>query len=248
VWSLTNIFGAPHSLQRPPGERDDLAPPQRPLPPVLASGPSAWFYFNLLVAQSQIFVPVYDVAEAQEMSSQLWNMPDLVQKSGFERVADMALAFAVLGEVDDKDERLALEERGLALSATALRFAYSYGGDGETNIKVDLRDTAAFVRDPSARVNCAMLPFSCKVDVGTKVPRAAEQGEVERLHRGATLIQRCWRRHVARASMAAATGGAPTGAAPAAAAVLAGLGRGRGPRRLDSMLAAVDTVEAGDTY
>jgi hypothetical protein len=34
------------------------------------------------------------------------------------------------------ERRLALEERGLALSTTALRFAYSYGGDGETNIKV----------------------------------------------------------------------------------------------------------------
>lgn len=28
-------------------------------------------------------------------------------------------------------ELLGLEQRGLALSATALRFAYAYGGDGE---------------------------------------------------------------------------------------------------------------------
>lgn len=34
------------------------------------------------------------------------------------------------------DERLALEDRGLALTTTALRFAYSYGGDGESNVKV----------------------------------------------------------------------------------------------------------------
>lgn len=34
------------------------------------------------------------------------------------------------------EEQLALEDRGLALSATALRFAYAYGGDGESNIKV----------------------------------------------------------------------------------------------------------------
>lgn len=145
---------------------------------MLASGPAAWLYFNLLVSQSQIFVPVYDVAEAAEMSSTLWNAPDclqvgwlgswplrgkawrvcvcvcvgggsgrcsdsaastlslvavlvlsglfsrlgwqecpwlltnpslfgllLPQKSGFEQVADMALAFAVLGEVDDTGER-----------------------------------------------------------------------------------------------------------------------------------------------
>ncbi len=108
----------------------------------------------------QIFVPVYDVAGAQEMSSVLWNAPDgeqaspikvprlcvrlsaghqavpamhksrrccmhrlflltgyicwschvytlvRLQKSGFEQVADMALAFAVMGEVDEKREPL----------------------------------------------------------------------------------------------------------------------------------------------
>ena len=64
---------------------------------------------------------------------------------------------------------LTLEERGLALSTTALRFAYSAGGDGECNIKLDLRETAAFVRDPSARVNCVMLPFSCRMDLDMRV-------------------------------------------------------------------------------
>lgn len=34
------------------------------------------------------------------------------------------------------DNNLALEERGLAMTATALRFAYAFGGDGESNIKV----------------------------------------------------------------------------------------------------------------
>ena len=54
----------------------------------------------------QIFLPVYDVAGAQEMSQVLWNAaPNEAQCSGFERVADAALAFAVLGEVDEKSER-----------------------------------------------------------------------------------------------------------------------------------------------
>lgn len=39
----------------------------------------------------------------------------------------------------------------------------------QSNYRVDLRDTAAFVRDRAARVNCAVLPFSCKVDVDMKV-------------------------------------------------------------------------------
>ena len=105
--SITNVFSAPHSPDRPVGERDDLAPPRPPPTPVLASGPSAWLYFNLLVTQSQIFVPVYDVESAQDMSNLLWSRPEgeaAAQKSGFEQVADMALAFAVLGEVDETGE------------------------------------------------------------------------------------------------------------------------------------------------
>lgn len=51
--------------------------------------------------QPQIFVPVYDVAAAQELASVLWATGELVERSGFETVADMALACAVLGEVDD---------------------------------------------------------------------------------------------------------------------------------------------------
>ena len=120
---------------------------------------------------------------------------------------------------------------------------------------MDLRDTAAFVRDPGARVNCAMLPFSVKLDVDMKVPQAAEAGEVERLHRAAATIQRCWRRHRARSellqSAAAMAGGVGMSSMPSAVAVLRGLGRvsGRGPpRRLESMLAAVDSVEGGDVY
>lgn len=48
------MFSAPGSPQRPPGECDDLAP-ARPLPPpVLASGPSAWLYLNVIITQSQV--------------------------------------------------------------------------------------------------------------------------------------------------------------------------------------------------
>lgn len=84
------------------------------------------------------------------------------------------------------------------------------------------------------------------------MPQAAEQGEIERLHRAATVIQHSWRSYCARKALdAAAAAGQPAGgpAGPAAAAVMAGLGR-RGPlRRLDSMLAAVETVEgAGDPH
>lgn len=187
VWSLTNIFSAPHSPQRPYGERDDLVPAGLPPPPVLATGPSAWLYFNLLITQSQarcvawlccllallllalgppraappnaalsqqaasppccarcapspqIFIPVYDVAPAQELSSLLWSgSGDGDKPSGFDHVGGMALACVVLRELEEAEERLSLEDRGLALSATALRFAYSAGGDGESNLKASL--------------------------------------------------------------------------------------------------------------
>ena len=100
---------------------------------------------------------------------------------------------------------------------------------------------------------CALLPSPLLVFLGLQVPQAAEQGEVERLHRAVTLIQQCWRRYCARKALAQSSSTMRSGsdAAPAAAAVLAGLGRDGShgpPRRLDSMLAAVDTVEGGDPY
>ena len=290
VWSITNIFSAPGSPARPRGERDDLIQPPRPPPaPVLATGPSAWFYFNLLITQSQvgpgwgwrgwagaeprwvlgagcwvrgrswglglagaaappssharpaitrtpqppsnrqIFVPIYDVlgalAEARKLGARVDGAGGAAGEppeppSGFHAVADMALGLELgplidLLDAEDQgglppacfpgrgllpagrrlpaagggwlpcrrpavrpavpartrpslrllaapastpalprtaptphnrrspsglappaEEQLALEERGLALSATALRFGYAYGGDGESNIKV----------------------------------------------------------------------------------------------------------------
>lgn len=54
IWSISNIFSAPGSPQRPPNERNNLAPPERAVPPPLPSGPSAWLYLNVLITQSQV--------------------------------------------------------------------------------------------------------------------------------------------------------------------------------------------------
>ena len=51
---MSNIFTAPGSPQRPANERNNLATPERAVPPLLPSGPSAWLYFNLLITQSQV--------------------------------------------------------------------------------------------------------------------------------------------------------------------------------------------------
>lgn len=52
---------------------------------------------------------------------------------------------------------------------TALRVAYAAGGDGEMELRGDLHNLAGFVRDPSAAVSAALLPFSCSVKYDVKV-------------------------------------------------------------------------------
>lgn len=64
---------------------------------------------------------------------------------------------------------LRMEQRGLALSWSALRFAYSMGGDGESDIKIDLRNVVAYARDRVAVVTCIMLPFYCSLHINMQV-------------------------------------------------------------------------------
>lgn len=62
-----------------------------------------------------------------------------------------------------------MEGRGISITWSALRLSYAMGGDGESDIKADLRHLAAFVRDPTAIVTCLLLPFSCSVHLETQV-------------------------------------------------------------------------------
>jgi len=78
-----------------------------------------------------------------------------------------------------------LEERGLAVTASALRVAYAAGGDGGTDLRLDLRNAAAFVRDPDALVTCLLLPLSAsaRMEAQARAPPALGR---ERAHdRGA---------------------------------------------------------------
>lgn len=43
------------------------------------------------------------------------------------------------------------------------------GGDGESNIRADMRHLAAFVRDPNTVVSCILLPFSCSMHLEMQV-------------------------------------------------------------------------------
>lgn len=47
--------------------------------------------------------------------------------------------------------------------------SYAAGGDGESDLRVDLRNFAAFVRDPMALVTCLLLPHSCSVKLQMQV-------------------------------------------------------------------------------
>lgn len=46
----------------------------------------------------------------------------------------------------------ALENQGIALTFTAFRLGHFHGGDGESLLKVDLRNAAGFVRHPVSEV------------------------------------------------------------------------------------------------
>jgi hypothetical protein len=146
------------------------------------------------------------------------------QRNSFQRIADLALA-AMLLDSTSAPGALALEERGLVLSATALRFGYAAGGDGNMVMRIDLRELAAFIRDPIARANCVLQPFSCSVEVNSQVPEAAEHLEMERLDRAATLIQRQWRRYSARQALRTRIENQAHGAIPAVASFVTGNGR-----------------------
>ena len=66
---------------------------------------------------------------------------------------------------------LRLEQRGLALTWSGLRFAYSMGGDGASDVRCDARNMAAFVRDPAALVTCLLLPhnFSARLEMQARL-------------------------------------------------------------------------------
>ena len=66
---------------------------------------------------------------------------------------------------------LRLEERGAAFSFGALRAAYSMGGDGESDVRLDVQNLAAFVRDPAACVTCFLLPISLHAHVEMEVSK-----------------------------------------------------------------------------
>ncbi|BDA48870.1 hypothetical protein COCOBI_12-5530 [Coccomyxa sp. Obi] len=169
VSAITSVFlPAPAPGQR--GDADAAAAAGAVASALQAGPPQPWLYFNLLTVNSALFVPVLDKVATFETVRQKFG-PAAAHTNLHDRLADVLLvATALSGESPDTAMRL--EQRGLAASWSGLRFAFATGGDGESDMRVDLRNFAAFVRDPAALVSCLLLPHSCSV------PRVAEAAQV----------------------------------------------------------------------
>lgn len=102
-----------------------------------------------------------------------------------------------------------LRDRGLSISLHALRVAYAAGGDGESDVRVDLLDLAVFVRDPCAVVVPLLLPLSGSACVSLTLPVLAEQMQRRKQDLAARVIQRYWRayREAKRQQRAVSGGG-----------------------------------------
>ena len=96
----------------------------------------------------------------ETMQAECWHTVMLLASSGRQPVIS---SLACTGFA------LRVEERGLSVSWSALRVSYAMGGDGESNIRADMRHLAAFVRDPITVVSCILLPFSCSMHLEMQV-------------------------------------------------------------------------------
>ncbi|KAK9867090.1 hypothetical protein WJX84_006946 [Apatococcus fuscideae] len=151
-----------------------------------------WLYLNIIAVNSQFLLPVFDMV----------TIGDCVQKNFgggaerlnmHERMADVILE-AVSNALEGKGTAVSLENKALALTWSAVRFAYAMGGDGQADMRIDIRRIAAFVRDPAACVTCLLLPLSCSAHLQISTPQVIERAEQEKLTRATKLIQRWWRR------------------------------------------------------
>ena len=62
-----------------------------------------------------------------------------------------------------------IEEKGLAVNWSTFRFAICQGGDGESDMTMDVQNMAMFVRDPGSVVTCILLPLDCSMHMHQQV-------------------------------------------------------------------------------
>lgn len=156
-----------------------------------------WMYLNVLITDTEFFVPVIDADIAMKLISELWKSSGEDKRNEFEKVADMILATMLIHSTDAAGA-ISVEDRGLSMDVSLLRFCYAYGGDGEIIMKSDLSDVALIIRDPKARVHTVVQPMSASLDIKMQQPEAAERHEMKVLNRAAIVIQRHWREYYLR--------------------------------------------------
>lgn len=71
--------------------------------------------------------------------------------------------------------------------------AFAAGGDGESDLRLDLQNLSAFVRDPRAVVTALLLPLSGSATISLSLPVMAEQLQRRQRDLAARVIQRHWR-------------------------------------------------------
>ena len=155
---------------------------------------SSWLYLNVLITDTEVFVPVVDVDIALKLVDELWQYAPDLRLSEFEKVADVMLATALVHS-SDSSALLSLEDRGISLDLALLRFCYASGGDGEIKMSTDLVNVAALLRDPHARVHTVVQPMSASFDLSMQQPESVERHEYQKMTHAAIVIQRAWRQH-----------------------------------------------------
>lgn len=155
---------------------------------------TAWLYINIVMSDTEVFVPIIDANIASRLISELWEPGSLERQNEFERAADMILATLLVHSTDEAGA-LSLEDRGISFDISLLRCCIGSGGDGELTVKTDLVDVAALIRDPNARIHTVIQPLSASLNLKMQQPEASERHEFNRFNNAAIVIQRHWRRY-----------------------------------------------------
>lgn len=184
--SLANVFNTGTPEDRECGDHPKVAEKQQ-------NDITSWMYINAVVTDTEAFLPVIDAQIASNMISELWNPKTKKdQRNEFERVSDMILATMLIHSAEASGT-LSIEDKGISLDASVLRFCYAMGGDGEIVMKSDLIDVGLFVRDPDARIHTLLHPMCASLKLKMQQPEAAERRELKILDDAARKIQKFWR-------------------------------------------------------
>ncbi|KAF6253188.1 hypothetical protein COO60DRAFT_1463300 [Scenedesmus sp. NREL 46B-D3] len=132
-----------------------------------------WLYFNLVIKDSQVFLPLL----TPHLDSNAAGEQQGAGPSPFTVLRDVVLRQGsnLTAEDIDRGNGQPMEQLGVALTFGALRFGYFYGGDGEVITRMDVRNLAGFIRHGSALITNWLLPLpSAKLELRQEWPVVEE--------------------------------------------------------------------------